>query len=153
MNKALQCAFNLLKYRPRSEYELYQRLKRRGFSETPINNAIFLLKEKNLINDLEFARIWVESRINKPLGLKRIKQELRIKGIKEELIDRALADFSGNYNEEEAIRNLVCQRWERLSHIQPKEKVKQRIFMYLLRRGFSPEKVRQAIRLKVSSSN
>ena len=144
MNKALEYAFRLLKYRPRSEYELSQRLKRRGFPESTVKETIFFLKEKGLINDFEFARIWVESRIKKPLGVNRLKQELKIKGIDKELIKQVIERVGDKYKEEEMIRDLLSRRWEKLKNIEP-HKAKRRLFLYLLRRGFSSEKIQEAI--------
>ena len=143
MNKALGYAFRLLKYRPRSEHELRQRLKRRGFSDSIITETLIFLKDKGLVDDLEFARIWVESRIKKPLGIHRLKQELRIKGIDKNLIEQVIERIGSRYNEEETIGNLIQRRMERLRHIEP-AKTKRRIFLYLLRRGFSSERIQEA---------
>ena len=143
MSEALRYAFGLIKFRPRSEYELRQRLKRRGFSEPAIEETLLFLKEQGFVDDLEFARIWVESRIKKPLGINRLKQELKIKGIGKDIIEQALESVS-NYNEEAVVKDLACRRWEKLKHIQP-QKAKRRIFLYLLRRGFSPDTIQEAI--------
>ena len=103
MNRALAYAFRLLKYRLRSEYELRQRLKKRGFPESVISETLLFLKDKGLVDDSEFARIWVESRIKRPLGIYRLKQELRTKGIDRGLIDEVIKRVGSRYNEEEAI--------------------------------------------------
>jgi regulatory protein len=144
MSEAYRYAIRLLKFRPRSEYELHQRLKRRGFGEDIIVEAILRLREQSLINDFEFARIWIESRIKKPLGISRLKQELKIKGVNTEIIEQAIGNIDIKYNEDEIIRELIQRRWEKLGHIQP-QKAKRRLFLYLLRRGFPSDKVREAI--------
>lgn len=144
MNKAFGCALGLLKFRPRSEYELHQRLKRRGFLESVIKETLLLLKEKGLVDDGEFARLWVESRLKRPLGINRIKQELRIKGIEKELIQQVIESVSSKYNEEEVIKELIQRRWEKIKHIPP-QKAKRRLFLYLLRRGFSSERILEVI--------
>jgi regulatory protein len=144
MNKALGYAFRLLKYRPRSEYELRQRLKRRGFTESTIRESLLFLKEKGLVDDYEFARIWVESRIKRPLGIYRLKQELKIKGIDKNLIEQVIERIRSRYSEEETIKGLISRRWEKLKHIDS-QKAKRRIFLYLLRRGFSSDKIQEAL--------
>jgi regulatory protein len=144
MNKALGYALCLLKFRPRSEYELSQRLKRRGFLESNIKETLLFLKEKGLVNDLEFARIWVESRIKRNLGISRIKQELKIKGIDKDIIRQVIASVGLRYNEEERLKELIHRRWERLKHVEP-QKAKRRLFLYLLRRGFSSNMIQEAI--------
>ena len=144
MNEALRYAFRLLKFRPRSEYELQQRLKRQGYPESTVKEALFFLREKRLVDDLEFARMWVESRIKRPLGINRIKQELKIKGIDKDLIGQVIESLGTKYSEEETIKGLVCRRWEKLKLIEP-AKAKRRLFLYLLRRGFSPDKIQEVI--------
>lgn len=144
MNKALQYAFRLLKYRPRAEYELRQRLKMRGFTQSIIEDTIVSLKKRGLIDDFEFARIWVESRIKKPLGVVRLRQELKIKGIDSHLIEQVIEGISSKYSEEQIIRDILERRWEKLKHIEP-QKAKRRLFLYLLRRGFSSNKIQEAI--------
>ena len=144
MNEALHYALRLLKFRPRSEYELLQRLKRRGFCEDIAKKAIAFLKQNSLINDAEFARLWVESRIKKPLGKNRLRQELKLKGIDKRRIEQAIDSLGEKYSEERVIKDLIARRKKRSRGIQP-QKAKQRIFLYLLRRGFSPDKIREEI--------
>lgn len=149
VNEALGYAYRLLKFRPRSEYELRQRLKRKGYLESTIKEALFFLKQKGLIDDVEFARIWVESRLKRPLGIRRIKQELKVKGIGRDLIEQVIESIGEEYSEEETIKNLVRRRWEKLKHIED-EKAKRRIFLYLLRRGFSSDMIQEALNQKSS---
>ena len=144
MNEALRYAFRLLKFRPRSEYELRQRLERRGFSEPIIKEVLFFLKGKGFVNDLEFSRMWAESRIKRPLGINRIKQELKIKGIDRELIKQVIESIGAKYSEDKILKELICRRWQKLKHIQP-DKAKRRLFLYLLRRGFPSDNIREAI--------
>jgi len=144
MNKALSYAFRLLKYRPRSEYELRQRFKRKGFTDSVIKETFLFLKEKGFLDDREFARIWVESRIKKPLGIYRLKQELKAKGIDKGLIEQIIQRISSRYSEAEVISDLIQRRLHRLKLIEP-AKAKRRIFLYLLRRGFSSEGIQEAL--------
>lgn len=150
MNKAIQYALSLFKFRPRSEYELRQRLKTRGFCESEIRETLSFLKEKGLIDDLQFARMWVESRAKKPLGIKRLKQELRVKGVKGELINLAIEELKRKISEEEIIEEQVRRRWSKLKHIEP-AKAKRRIFLYLLRRGFSSNLILEKINSVIGS--
>lgn len=84
--KALDYALSLLVYRARTELELRQRMTRRGFSATEIENAITRLKEYKYIDDRRFTREWIEKRLRtKPMGKHRLKSELIRKGIAEEV--------------------------------------------------------------------
>ena len=145
MNSALAYAFILLKVRPRSEHELLQRLRKKKFPELAIQQALSFLKAKHLVDDLEFAKIWIQSRIKKPLGFRRLKQELRIKGVSADLIDQAIEENKNRYDEREMIKNLIDRRILRLKHIDPL-KAKRRVYAALLRRGFSVDLVQEILR-------
>ncbi len=142
--EAFRYALLLLKFRPRSEYELCQRLERKGFSESVVKEAIVLLRQKRLVDDFQFARFWVECRIRKALGVSRIKQELKVRGVSSSLIEQAIKNFADKYSEKEAVEGLAFSRWEKLKHIEH-GKAKRRLFSYLLRRGFSSDIVQEAV--------
>lgn len=136
--KAREYVFLLLKYRSRSEKELYGRLKRKKFEEGVIREVIQELKGKGFINDEDFARAWVESRIKKPLGLRRLAQELKQKGVNRQIIDNQIQKAAQGYPEREIVSRIARQRLERLKGID-QQKARTRIYSYLSRRGFSPE--------------
>ncbi|MDI6606261.1 MAG: regulatory protein RecX, partial [Candidatus Omnitrophota bacterium] len=102
--RARQYAFLLLKFRQRSEKELEQRLKKKNFKEEVIKEALAFLKQKTFIDDKSFARDWINERIKRPYGIRRISRELKIKGIDQETLDGALEELKENYNEEEIVR-------------------------------------------------
>ena len=74
--KARAYAFLLLKFRLRSENELRERLKQKGFSPELAEDTISFLKDREFLDDRVFAKGWVASRLKRPLGLRRIQQEL-----------------------------------------------------------------------------
>lgn len=134
----------LLKFRLRSEKELYQRLKRKKFAEEIIRETILFLKDKGFIDDESFTKTWIESRLKRPLGLRRIRQELNLKGIAKETIDSQIIEAKNNYCEEDIVRKVAQERLGHLKSIEP-DIAKRRLYSYLLRRGFSPEIVVDAI--------
>jgi regulatory protein len=177
LQKARNYAFLLLKYRPRSEYEIRWRLKRKKFDEAVIKETISFLKEREFIADEGFTRAWIESRLKKPLGLNRIRSELKLKGIDKQIIESQINRIKEQYNEEGIISQIIKTRIERLnlpglkagdssragkrqfrsSHgLKPGDSckglkgldvqsAKRRLFAYLLRRGFSPDAISDAI--------
>lgn len=131
-------AFFLLKFRLRSEKELYERLKKKKFPEGEIKKVIAFLKEKKFIDDQAFVKALVNSRLRQSIGLKRIRQELRQKGIATEVIDNKLGEVKGDYSESEIVGNLALGRLKKLKAVEP-SKAKSRVYGYLIRRGFSPD--------------
>ncbi len=142
--KAREYAFLLLKFRQRSEKEIYQRLKRKKFPESVIKETALFLKNKGFIDDVQFSKAWIESRLKKPLGLRKIRQELNLKGIDKEIIESQLSKIKDNYQEDEIVLKIAKERLIRLKGIGP-DNAKRRLFSYLLRRGFSPEIVTDTV--------
>jgi len=144
LQKARNYAFLLLKFRLRSEKELYQRLKRKKFEEGVIRETLSFLKDKAFIDDRLFTKTWIEFRLKRPLGLRRIKEELNLKGIPREVIDSEIIASKENYREEDVVDRIALQKLGQMKDIEP-DKAKRRLYAYLLRRGFSPEVVMDAV--------
>jgi len=138
LQKAKNYAFLLLKFRPRSEKEIGERLKRKKFDTAVIRETILFLKENGFVDDSYFAKVWLESRIKRPLGLEKLRVELRQKGVDKEIIDSQIEEISKGYCEEDVVLKLVKDRLNKLKGVEP-VKAKRRLFEYLLRRGFSTE--------------
>ena len=146
--KAKEYAFLLLKFRLRSEKELLGRLKQKGFSEESSQDTVNFLKDKQFIDDRVFARGWVASRLKRPFGLRRIRQELARKGLDKQVIEEALIQAKEEYDEAGIVRQLAEQRFSKLKGIEPL-KAKQRVYAYLMRRGFSPDLIGDVVNRSV----
>ena len=131
-------AFLLLKFRLRSEQELAQRLKQKGFSEELCQETVNFLKDKQFIDDRVFTKCWVASRLKRPFGLRRIRQELVQKGLDTEVIEETFAQIKDDYDEGRIVSQLAKQRFSKLKGVEPL-KAKARVYAYLMRRGFSPD--------------
>jgi regulatory protein len=138
--KARAYAFLLLKFRLRSEKELYDRLKSKKFPDSVIKKTLKFLKDKQFIHDPAFAKAWVSFRVKRRLGLRRIEEELKLKGVNRELIDSAVSEIKKDYSESGIIRDIAQERLGRLKGIEPYQ-AKRKVYAYLLRRGFIPETI------------
>ncbi len=121
-----------------------ERLKKKKFDVDIIESTLSFLKDKRFIDDNYFAKAWIESRIRKPLGIRRLKAELSIKGINKTIIDTQLNEIKKSYSEEDIVAGIARDRLNKLEDIDP-QKAKRRVYAYLLRRGFSPEVVIDAV--------
>jgi len=145
LEKARAYAFLLLKFRLRSENELKVRLKQKGFSEQITADTVNFLKDREFIDDRVFARGWVAGRLKRPLGLSKIRQELLAKGLDKEIIREALDQAGQNFPESQVVNQLAQQRFSKLKGVPPL-KAKARLYGYLMRRGFSSDIIREAIK-------
>ena len=136
--QAKDYAFLLLKFRLRSERELETRLKKKKFSEEATRQVIAFLREKKFLDDKLFAKSWVQFRVRRSLGARRIKEELALKGIDKEIIKSELEELKKNYPEDKIVSKLAQERLSKLHGIEPRS-AQRRVYAYLIRRGFSPE--------------
>ena len=127
-----QAALRLLGYRARAEAEMRQRLGRKGFSGSEIEQAVARLKASGLIDDAAFAKAWSESRAaGKPRSAYVVKRELRTKGIDAETAEQAtteLDDAGAAYR-----AALPRLNWQKSL---PREEARRKLSDFLRRRGF-----------------
>ncbi len=146
IRKARALGYRLFKIRPRSSKELQDRLKQKSFSEPVVAETIEYFTQLGLIDDRQFTKAWIASRLNKPFGFRRIKEELKIKGIDPEIVKEAIAEIADNgYPEDEIVRKLAQKRAKKYPPA-AKQLIQQRVYGYLVRRGFSTSAVMKAIK-------
>ena len=133
---AKAAALRFLKIRPRSIAELKEKLEVKGFSSTEIETTVLDLLASGLLDDRAFTKSWINYRLARPFGFRRIILELKDKGIDPEIIEQAVAEIKdSSYSPEIVALELAKRRWQRLPDIDPVKK-KKRVLDFLLRRGF-----------------
>jgi regulatory protein len=143
--RAKNNAYALLRQRPRSVYEIRSRLKLKGYEDELVEDVIVSLKRTGDLDDEKFARFWVESRMHmNPAGDVVLKHELKAKGISGDIIDAALTEKAGKYDEYELALSMAKDRFERLKRLD-RRKATKRIYDYLLRRGFKYDNIRRVV--------
>jgi regulatory protein len=140
-SRCFNAALRYIGYRPRSEYEVRQRLQRRGFEGDCIEKVVANLKEQGYINDDYFARFWKENRQDfSPRSRRMTRMELQRKGIDGELIERV----TGEVDDKDSTYRAACIKARRL----PKSDYQlfsRRLGEHLRRRGFGYEVIKQTI--------
>ncbi len=139
--RAHEKALDYLSYRPRSEAELTRALRQREFPEPVIAEVVERLKRVELVDDVAFARFWVENREQfRPRGQRALAQELRDKGISRVTIETVLSDF----DEAAAAAKIATEQARRLAHL-PLEKFQRQLSGRLARRGFSYDLIQELV--------
>ncbi|MFH1775378.1 MAG: RecX family transcriptional regulator [Chloroflexota bacterium] len=140
-HRCLEAALSYLSYRPQSESEIRQRLKRRGFAGDSIEGALSKLKEQELIDDTAFAHFWKENRDSfNPRSQRLIRLELGRKGIATGTIDQVVDDASDSDNAYRATR-----RKARSLPLADYPGFRRRLGEYLRRRGFSYDVINHTV--------
>ncbi len=144
VKEAMARAGKLLSIRPRTEHEIRTRLAAAGFEEETIERTTARLEELHLLDDLAFARQWIEERVSrKGLGPETLRVELEAKGIASEVVDQALADGVGD--EELRAREVAAAYLSKLA-AQPLAEQARKLAAMLARKGYSEEVVETAVR-------
>ena len=142
----------MLKFRPRSETELKQRLAQKGFGPAAVEPLVSDLKRKGLLDDARFARLFAAQQMQvRPAGRRMLLARLRAKGISTDLASEAVAAEASGEGELELARRLAAKRAPALQDI-PRVAAQRRLFGYLSRRGFSSDVIHQVMKETVHSS-
>ena len=131
--RCLNAAMHYLSYRPRSEFELRERLGRRNFDGDSVEEVLAQLKERGLVDDMEFAQFWQDNRqAFSPRSSSLTRLELRRKGVAEEIIGQVVSTVS---DAESAYRAALSKA--RRMPVSDYQSFRRRLGEYLRRRGFS----------------
>lgn len=136
---ALTKAVTLIGKNLKTKSQLKKYLTEKGYSEQIVNYVLEKLSEYNYINDENYARIYVRSVKNK-YGKIKIKNELKLKGISEKIIDDVLSEFE---SEEDVILTLANK------YLKGKEASFEnlnKLYRFLLSKGFEYEEVSRVIK-------
>ncbi|MDI6744475.1 MAG: regulatory protein RecX [Thermodesulfovibrionales bacterium] len=141
---AIRYAYRLLTYRDRSEKELADKLKLKGFSEEIIQQTIRHLSEKGFINDaalaLSLRRIAEDARL---LGNRGVRIFLHRRGISGKLI----RDIFTDDDPDEIIRaeKVVSRKLKTIENYSDEE-IKKKIWRFLVRKGYSFDTINKILR-------
>ena len=141
--RATEAALVFLAYRPRSEKEVRDRLRRGNYEPDAIDYVIGRLHEWRYLDDADFARRWVENRAtHRPRGTRLLQQELRHKGINSETAREVIAE--AELDEATAAETLARRRLPAYAGNDPAA-IQRRLSGYLARRGYGYDVIRIAL--------
>ena len=155
--KLLNKSFRFLSYRPRSEREIRDYLKKKisnfqfqisnfKTGEELMDSIIEKLKKQKFLDDREFAKWWIEQRSKvKPKALKFIIFELKQKGIEKDLIEEVLEskEFEIVSDFDKAFK-LAQKRINRYRGETPK-KAYEKMARFLASKGFDYDTIKKVI--------
>ncbi|WP_421866805.1 regulatory protein RecX [Motiliproteus sp.] len=141
MQQLRQSAYGLLSRREYSRLELRRKLAGADVDSTLLEQLLDQLQQQGLQSDQRFCESFIRSRIGRGQGEVRIVQELRQRGIDEELTRGQLEACEQDWFE--LARGVRQRRFGEQPPQDQKQWAKQ--LRFLLYRGFSQEQARYAI--------
>lgn len=134
---------NFLSYRPRTVKEVRDRLyKYEVRDETKQNTLIDKLTSKGYLDDLKFAKWFIQSRnTHRPRSYRFLAAELKSKGVSEEVIQSVAGEVS---DERETISLILTKKMGPSHRLEMAEK--QKIYGYLSRQGFAWDKITEVVK-------
>ncbi len=132
---AYQRAIKFMNYRPRTESEIRQNLRKHAVSENVLNEVIQRLHQAELLDDRLFADAWVENRIDLlPRSRRALAFELKQHGVDHQIIEQSLAQV-----DDVQIAYRAAVRQSRKFRELDWQNFRQKMYGFLARRGFDYE--------------
>lgn len=144
--RAKTAAIHFLSYRARTEHEIRDKLRQKGFELTIIDTVIQRLHELSYIDDDSFVMNYVRDRLNrKGHGPIRLKADLRKLGINQEQVDKALAEVADYARIVDKAHEQARKRIKRLQKEKDPFKKRRKLYDFLLRRGHTVDTVKEVL--------
>lgn len=136
-------AIGYLARREHSAAELEQKLQQGGHETDKIHAALEKLQQSGLQNDQRFAEAFIRSRALRGYGELRIRQEMKQKGVADELINSTMQQAETDWFA--LAIEVRCKRFGEQSPDDFKDRAKQMRFLQY--RGFTHEQITESFKL------
>ena len=135
-------AMHILERTDKTEAQLRRKLEESEYPKEAVESAIAYVTSYGYLDDRRYAEHYIEWK-KQGKGKARLKMELVQKGISREIIEEVLesTDFGET---REMIRQIILKK--RKTDIPMNEKEKQRIYGFLMRKGFSSSDILAVMR-------
>ena len=141
--KAAEKAMSLLLVQDRTEKGLLERLEKEGFTSEACCFALEYVKAYGYLDDRRFVKNYIEYRKGTK-SRKELRYKLLQKGAQSDVIDEILSEY-GKEEEEQALRIQLDKKRKGKSIENMDYKEKQKIMVYLARKGFETATIRRMI--------
>ena len=141
--KARDAALGILSRKAISSKALGDKLLEKGYNSLVVAEAINELSDLGYIDDENYALMFLEYCLEKMWGKKKIRYEMKIKGLDDEIIEDVLSSYEDD-SQIEAMVELIKTKYSGLDLSDVKNKAK--IIRFFASRGFDFSKIDIAIR-------
>lgn len=139
LDKLYNQVLALIVRRPRSQWEIENYLKQKAVKEDTAQELVKKLESRGYIDDLDFARRWVNNRrLLKNISKRKLDIELRQKRVSSTIIKQIIG-------EDETSELEVLKREIVVKRKQSRYQDEQKLMQYLARQGYGYGDIKQAL--------
>lgn len=144
--RAKDDALAFLSAQARTRKQVADKLLRRGYESETVERVLGLLTEYQWVDDAAFTKSFARSRATarKPVGKRRLVQELRQKGVAPETIREHIGEALAGVDPLEEASRAAADRLRRLTRVD-RAAAQRRLMGFLQRQGYDFDTVRQAV--------
>lgn len=140
-----ESALRIIERSYKTEKEVRDKLKLKGYEDISINKSVEFLKEYNFLNDIKYAKAFISDKLNSS-GSQKIKYALTQKGISKDIIDEELSKLNKD-NEKDAAFNIAKKKF----HILKKKendnyKISSKLYRYLVSKGYGYDVINDVVK-------
>ncbi|MCX7879785.1 MAG: RecX family transcriptional regulator [Ignavibacteria bacterium] len=144
--EAKNAALKYFSYKPRTTFEIEDKLRKMGYDEGIVQKVIAFLVDFGYLDDLSFAEKYSDYLLNKKrVSFRNAKNALKRKGINPTIIEQALVNLSHQEIELHNALEIAKKKYRQLINLK-KDKVEERLAKFLLGKGFSYEVIKNVIK-------
>lgn len=140
LDKAYYRTLNYISIRPRSQWEITDYLRKKGYDKAVARTVLAKVTKVGLVDDGAFARQWVEWRMNSRLrSTRQLRAELYKKRVSRDIVAEVLEDIDED-SQLAQVKEIIARK-SHLSQYQDRQK----LIAYLARQGFPYYLIKQAL--------
>ena len=144
--RAMNTAVRLLTRRDHTSFEILQKLGQRGFDGRIIERVLAECRRLEYIDDERTARIYIGQLARRGFGFRRIRLELRKKGLTGERFEIILNERRAEIDEREIAHKVMLKKMKSFESVEDLQKRRDKMYRFLYSRGFDASVISEVIK-------
>jgi len=144
--KAMNTAAHLLARRDHTGFEIKQKLGQRGYGRCVVDAVLAECERLNYINDERTARVYIGQLARRGFGFRRIRMELKKKGLSGDRFESILNESSSEIDEGDIAKRALQKKMKSFEKEKDNRKRRDKVYRFLYSRGFSETVISELIR-------
>lgn len=143
--KCKNSAIRIIEKSYKTEKEVIEKLKLKGYEDKHIEASIEFLKNYNFLNDDYYTGAFIRDKLNSR-GSQRIKQDLMKKGVSKDIIEEKLSEVDKSAEKDVALKLAE----KKLRVIKKSEndtyKISRKLYRFLISKGYTYDIVKEVVK-------